>query len=469
MPVYRPRQPELTPLFRCLQTHLATFLERAEGAGGLPSFVELELRRYLACGVLAHGFARVRCDACGHDRLVAFSCKGRGFCPSCGGRRMADTAAYLVDTVLVDVPVRQWVLTLPTWLRRAVARDAPLCSQILKIFTRLIGRHLRTHWPSGQYGAVTVIQRFGGGLNLNPHFHTLVPDGVYREGPDGKVRFSPVPSPTPAQLHQMLVDIITALRRHLMRRGYGMAELLDEPVAWHACLDASIGQRQLLSQDAGAAIEKIGDGDLADPLHQGHPLRAQLEGFTLHAGVTVEADDRPGLERLCRYIARPAVAQDRVSTRPDGNIGYALSRPWRDGTTELSFAPLDFIARLAALIPPPRANLVRYHGVFAPAARLRPKIVGGESVQLATAMGHKKPDAGKKRVRRNLLWAELMRRVFGIDVLVCPECEGDCRVIACIDDPAVIRKILEHLGRPSGGVELHPARGPPQLEFVDAV
>ncbi len=172
---------------------------------------------------------------------------------------------------------------------------------------------------------------------------------------------------------------------------------------------------------------------------------------------------------MCRYIARPAVAQDRVSARPDGNIGYALSRPWRDGTTELSFDPLDFIARLAALIPPPRVNLVRYHGVFAPAARLRPKIVGRESAQLATAMGHKKADTAKKRGRRNLLWAELMRRVFGIDVLVCPECEGDCRVIACIDDPAVIRKILEHLGRPSGGIELHPARGPPQLEFVDAV
>ena len=381
---------------------------------------------------------------------------------------MADTAAYLVDAVLVDVPVRQWVLTLPYWLRRATARDASLCSRILQIFIDAIGRQLRAYWPSGQHGAVTVIQRFGGGLNLNPHFHTLVPDGVYREAPTGEIRFSSVPSPTPAQLHQILQKILAKLRAHLERMGYGMAQMIDAPVAWHACLDASIGQRQLLGKHAGAPIEKIGGADPSEE-YSPQPLRAGLEGFTLHAGVTIDALDRPGLERLCRYIARPAVAQDRVAIQPNGDIAYTLKSPWRDGTTALTFAPLDFIARLAALVPPPRANLVRYHGVFAPAARLRPKIVDQAPNTLAMTMGHKAANNGSKRRRRNLLWAELMRRVFGIDVLACPQCEGRCRVIACIDDPVVIRKILTHLGLPATGVQLHPARGPPQLEFADAV
>ena len=86
-------------------------------------------------------------------------------------------------------------------------------------------------------------------------------------------------------------------------------------------------------------------------------------------------------------------------------------------------------------------------------------------------MGHTVPGAGKRRARRNLLWAELMSRVFGINVLKCPECSGQCRVIACIEDPKVIRKILRHLGLPTQGATLHPARGPPdrQLEFVDAL
>ena len=114
---------------------------------------------------------------------------------------------------------------------------------------------------------------------------------------------------------------------------------------------------------------------------------------------------------------------------------------------------------------------MRYHGVFAPAARLRSKIVSPQNQILASAMGHKVPGSRKKRVRRNLLWAELMSRVFGINVLTCTECGGQCRVIACIEEPAVIGKILSHLGLPTQGVHLKPARGPPdrQLEFVDAV
>ena len=242
-------------------------------------------------------------------------------------------------------------------------------------------------------------------------------------------------------------------------------------MAWHACLDASIGQRQLLGEDAGMPVETVGESPTSDTICYQQHLCAKLGGFTLHAGVTTDAKDSGGLERLCRYIARPALAQDRLSTRYDGKVVYGLRHPWRDGTTEVVFDPLDFIAHLAALIPPPRTNLVRYHGVFAPAARLRSKIVGRQDAHLASAMGHKVPGAKKPRGRRNLLWAELMSRVFGINVLTCTECGGQCRVIACIEDPRVIRKILSHLGLPTQGVHLKPARGPPdrQLEFVDAV
>ena len=97
---------------------LETFLTRARDRNRPPPrFVEREFRHFLKCGIFAHGFLRVHCDACGCDRLVPFSCKGRGFCSSCGGRRMADTAAHLVDRVLPQAPVRQWVLSLPFSLR----------------------------------------------------------------------------------------------------------------------------------------------------------------------------------------------------------------------------------------------------------------------------------------------------------------------------------------------------------------
>ena len=129
---YTQRRPEESVLYRAVQAELETFLARAHARERpAPRFVERELRALLRCGILACGFVRVHCDDCGLDRVVAFSCKGRGFCPSCGGRRMADTAAYLVDRVLPEAPIRQWVLSLPFALRYRLAYDAPLASAVL--------------------------------------------------------------------------------------------------------------------------------------------------------------------------------------------------------------------------------------------------------------------------------------------------------------------------------------------------
>ena len=109
-----------------------------EAGASLPRFVAGEFERYLGCGILANGFARVRCQACGDELLVAFSCKGRGFCPSCTSRRMHDTAAHLVNRVIPQVPVRQWVLSLPRWARFLLARDPMLITRSLDIALRTI-------------------------------------------------------------------------------------------------------------------------------------------------------------------------------------------------------------------------------------------------------------------------------------------------------------------------------------------
>ncbi len=138
------RKPEHGVLHTVLREHVETFLAHAqERERPVPRFVERELRAYLECGLLCYGFVRLRCVACGHDRLVAFSCKGRGFCPSCGGRRMADTAAYLVDRVLPVVPVRQWVLSLPFGLRYRLAYDRELTTAVLGVFVRTVFASLR--------------------------------------------------------------------------------------------------------------------------------------------------------------------------------------------------------------------------------------------------------------------------------------------------------------------------------------
>ena len=149
-----------------LSAEVETFLaRREEEERALPRFVARELRGFLDCGILAHGFLRVRCPVCREERLVPFSCKGRGLCPSCGGRRMADTAAWLVDRVLPEVPVRQWVLTLPFALRYRLAFDAELTAAVLREFLRAVFAALRRRAhrecgvPRGQCGAVVFVQK----------------------------------------------------------------------------------------------------------------------------------------------------------------------------------------------------------------------------------------------------------------------------------------------------------------------
>jgi Transposase zinc-binding domain/Putative transposase len=184
-------------LHEVIQDHLDEFLRAAaDGAdgAGLPEFIAREFREFLTCGVLAHDFARVRCERCAFEHLLPFSCKGRGFCPSCGGRRMTERAAHLVDDVIPLVPVRQWVLTLPYRLRYLLAWDHGLSRAVLAVHARVLRDFYRQQAqrqgiPAGRTGTVTAVQRFGGGLNLNVHFHTLALDGVFVRPPAGRPTF----------------------------------------------------------------------------------------------------------------------------------------------------------------------------------------------------------------------------------------------------------------------------------------
>ena len=165
---YNRRVPEQALLHQILVQHLETFLDRARTEEHeLPSHVEKELRNYVECGVLGCGFVRVRCDCGKSERAIAFSCMGRGFCPSCTGRRMADTAARLVDNVFpTNVPVRQWVLSLPIEIRYRLAYDGKLLSEVLAVFLRVVrGWHYRKAKEAGykdvRCGSVTHAQKFG--------------------------------------------------------------------------------------------------------------------------------------------------------------------------------------------------------------------------------------------------------------------------------------------------------------------
>lgn len=172
---YERHRPEQTTLYQLVQEHTETFFTQveAETGSGLPKFVKDEFDAFLECGILAHGFLRLRCTDCAHEKLLAFSCKKRGFCPSCGGRRMAQTAAHLVGHIIPRVPVRQWVLSLPIPLRYLLAAHPRLLTPVLQVIHRAIATFLIKQAglkrSEAQTGATPLIQRFGSAANLNIH------------------------------------------------------------------------------------------------------------------------------------------------------------------------------------------------------------------------------------------------------------------------------------------------------------
>ncbi len=482
---YRPRNPEENPLYGVVAGHLETFLARQHERGrSIPGFVEREFREFLDCGVLARGFIRVHCDECGLDRLVPFSCKKRGFCSSCGGRRMSDTAAHLVDRVFPRVPVRQWVLSLPYALRYRLAYDAEMVSEVLGIFTETVFASLiRRAIEFGairnvQCGAVTFIQRFGSALNLNLHLHMLAIDGVYAADDDGDPQFQALLAPENQEIAQVTATLAERIPKLLQRRGLGPNSdpeesdplLRDQP--WLAGLyAASVFGKTAFGPNAGRRVTRIGDQIDPESMDALASARcANVSGFSLHANVSVPAGDRQRLERLVRYCARPPIAMERLEPLADGRLLYRFKRPWRDGTTHVVFEGLELLEKLSALVPAPRTHLVRYSGILAPAAKWRALIVPAEpapmldpacapetavttdSLALAEAVAPAGPLPVVPRTvshPRNYTWSELMKRVWALDVLECPRCLSRMRILAAIHPPDATRKILECLRLPS--------------------
>ena len=416
---------------------------------------------------------------------------------------MVDTAAWLCDAVIPEVPVRQWVLSLPFRVRTLCAYDTEACALVRGVMVRAVsGFYERTakRWgvPRPRAGAVVFVQRFDSGLRLNVHFHVLWLDGVYGWEPGrGRPEFHAQREVVDADVQQLVQRIRDRVLRALRKAGKWVDvdaaadsddgasdELLPGLVA------AGVEGRAAFGERAGQRDGRVGRDGRWEPLVKG-PLCAAVDGFSLHAGAWVSARDREKLEKLCRYAARPAVAASRLVELADGRIGYVLKKRWRDGTTAVVMTEEVLMERLCALVPKPRKHLVTYHGVLAPASGLRPKVVprqreeegeaggcrhvaGGEgevpeSAEVAVgnaienvAVAALRRQQAERRVRERLrvphsgggrrggrrgyAWAELLQRAFGIEVLVCPKCSGVRRVLAAIHDQASIARVLGAMG-----------------------
>jgi len=532
---YQQRRPEKTVLYRVIQQHLESFLEHAHESSGkrLPKYVENEFRRYLECGLHAHGFARAVCETCGDELLLPFSCKLRGLCPSCNTRRMSNTAAHLVDHIIApDVTLRQWVLSVPFELRLLLAAKPDALSAVGRIFIQEIQRWQRQQaqalgFERVEGAAVSFCQRFGSSLNSSIHWHVIVPDALFvPEATGERVDTLKHPAPTRLDLEEIVTTVATRCVRWLDKHGYlrsdgenDPAEHADTDSPWMRCLQGSLGVGELQRwAEHGRADEN------ADPRGRSLPkptkgLGAQYLKFNLHAGVSVPGGLPAARERLIRYCARPPLALERLSVLEDNRICYRI----KDTDQVRLMTPMQFMARLAALVPPPRHPLVRFYGVWAPHSRWRSRVVtatpktkrstcsdpsgplvapaGADGVtlgegetapppapsgvpstcgtrltssrsQAASAAALPRAEAAplapshdaaeELRFTRlsRLAWATLYQRVFDIDPLECSRCGGRMRFVEVIEDVGRARSELRRRNLPAEPPPLSRARSP---------
>ncbi|OLP07387.1 putative transposase [Rhodoferax antarcticus ANT.BR] len=321
-------------------------------------------------------------------------------------------------------------------------------------------------------GAVAFIHRFGSSLNTHVHFHVCVVDGVFEALPD-------VQSDSDSDL---------AESANAASITFHPAQIDDAAIA---AVHANVRKRLLRAFVARGHLESHDAKDMAGYAHGG--------GFSVDAGVRIEAADRAGLERLLRYCARPPFALDRLKQRGADLVyrcgkGHAEPLPSSKYAGELVLTPLELINRIAQLVPPPRTHRHRYYGVLAPNSPLRAAVTamaqaeqvvapivrssvadavctdagsagGVPGVSGVDAAAQPEPPAKPKpRPPSHYLWAALIARIVDAFPLLCPMCGGQMRIIAFITFSADIHKILEHIGVDPEAPRITPARGPPLWE-----
>jgi hypothetical protein len=335
----------------------------------------------------------------------------------------------------IPTPVRQWVLSVPKRLRYFMQRDGAVMDMVLRIFLRVIAQSLQTHSPGAaqvdkaalHIGAIAFIHRFGSSLNQHVHFHVCVVDGVFEEVPcQGDADAASPASPPSVIFHP--------------------ASAIDSDAV--AQVQTTL-QKRILRAFVSRGLQE--SCDAKDMLAYPH------SGFSVDAGVCIEAHDRAALERLLRYCARPPFACGRL--RQEGSAlvyrcAKQRSEPRSDKrgarADELHLTPLELIARIAALVPPPRTHPHRYFGVLAPNSPLRAAAVAlaqpppgqaeqanmSEGAPAVAPLGHASPPTPEsvppKRSPAHYLWAVLIARIFEVFPLLFPKCGGQMRLIAFI-------------------------------------
>jgi hypothetical protein len=364
--------------------------------------------------------------------------------------------------------MRQWVLSLPMPLRYLLAWQPELVAAVSGIFVAAVFRHLKmvakrelrlARQDEAHPGAVCMVQRWGSAVNLNVHLHVLATDGAFLVDESGQPEFRALPAPSRAEIAAVAWEVCERVVALLRKRGQWMDappendELAETEPLLAQLYAASISGTLVMGPNAGRRQLRL-YGAPAREAGEEHSHARNGYGFDVDASVRVPAHERQRLEGLLRYMLRPPLSKSRLTRLEDGRYRVKLKKSWSDGTTHIILDGVELIGRLAALIPPPRAHLTRYYGVFAPRARLRRAIIPKPEPEIRECSSPPSPPAGtlaagEKRRQRRLSWAALLRRVFAIDVLKCDRCGSRMQRVEWCLRPERIKAVLETTGPPA--------------------
>ena len=362
---YARRQPEKSDLYKIVSKSFQSFFrDRREEGRYFPEYIHKEFESYLKCGILSYGFVRLKCQniECSKEKVVAFSCKKRGFCPSCASKRMVETSEHLMDNILPLVPYRQFVVTFPVPLRYLINSNKNLFKKVHKIVISLIHSHYTNSNKTHLAGSISFHQRFGSDLRLNPHLHILCPDGKYIKSKDN-LRFSEGSLLTEKEVRDLLTAISAKIRKLLIRNGYlsESGDLVHNPLkdrifedyeGMESAAYNSMKGKIAFGENAGSFVTRLGMGfGYAEEVPKfKSKLCYSLHGFSIHAATRVNTHRRERLAKLVRYMSRGAVSNKRIKivTEPSGHkwVRLKLKTPYSDGTTHLRFSFSEFIEKL---------------------------------------------------------------------------------------------------------------------------
>ena len=360
-PVYRQRNPQNSPYYQCVEDHFETFEmvyeDRFERQYGFfRPYVKRVICRYLDCGILKNGFARVRCGDCGHEYLLAFSCKRRHFCPSCHQKRVVEFGEWLCRKVVKAVPHRHVVFSIPKILRRYFLYDRKLLSELSLCGWEALKAFFTTGVRDSKAvpGAVVAIQTFGDFLGFHPHLHILVSDGCFHA--NGMFSVSP--------------SVNTKALEKIFR--YKVLKMLLA--------------KDKIKQDMITLLDKW-----------------RHTGFNVFVGPRILPRQEKSMENLARYIIRASFSHERMTYhREAGHVVYQS----KDGMRTKIFDALEWLAAMCSHVPNKGEQMARYYGYYSNVARGKRKKADADD-KIPCIL---EPELTDKAFRKN--WARLIRKIL---------------------------------------------------------